>query len=103
MNFASIIGKNYSNFGWFSVPRSLPEEYTIPGGSRWLFTVANWNCREAVSVIIGFCYQWISALLKKLWYFDICQSAENVKKEKFWNSFDVHLILRYAQLGISRM
>ena len=56
---------------------------TRSGCSRWLFTIANWNCHEPVSVIIWF-YDWqILALLNNFWHFDFFLSGEKVKKERF--------------------
>ena len=52
----------------------------VSGCSRGLFTIANWSCRDAVSIVIWFCVRRILALFKKNWCFDFFLSSEKAKK-----------------------
>ena len=62
---------------------SLVLKFRLSSGcSVWLFTIADWNCREAVCVINWFCIRRILALFKNFWHFDFFLSGEKVRNER---------------------
>ena len=75
----------------------------IAGCSRWLFTIANWNCHKSVSVIIWFCNRRILALLNKFWNFDFFLSGKKSKKRTFSKLIHDNLSLIFDWLNISRI